>query len=98
MRNLFDTMVPFGFPIPVAIRFVEGTTVDIAENLILLAKAYAIVGGVVAAAFILFGMDRVDPASRGSYAFRPLVVPGAVLLWPLVLWRWYRLEMQQREG
>lgn len=73
-------------------------SVAVAETLILIAKAYAIAGAVVAAAFVFFGMDRVDPAARGSYAFRPLVVPGVLLLWPLVLWRWYRAEMRRREG
>ena len=49
-------------------------------------------GGAVAVAFLLFGIDRVDANSRGAYIFRPLLVPGVVLLWPLVLWRWLALE------
>ena len=31
------------------------------------------------------------PSARGAYAFRPLLVPGLILLWPLVLWRWWML-------
>ena len=38
--------------------------------------------------FLAFGIERVDPATRGAYAFRPLLLPGAVLLWPYVLRRW----------
>lgn len=57
-----------------------------------LAIAYAGVGAVVAFAFILVGLDRIDPAARGAIAFRPLLLPGAVLLWPLVLARWIALE------
>ena len=34
----------------------------------------------------------VDPAARGTYLFRPLLVPGTVLLWPLILKRWRALE------
>ena len=46
----------------------------------------------VAAAFLLGGgIERVAPAARGAYAVRPLLVPGLVLLWPLVLWRWAAL-------
>jgi hypothetical protein len=41
--------------------------------------------------FLLIGSDRVDPAARGTYAVLPLPVPGLVLLWPLVLWRWRAL-------
>ncbi len=53
--------------------------------------AYASFGALVSALFLLFGIDRIDPAARGAYAFRPLLVPGLVLLWPLVMWRWLAL-------
>jgi hypothetical protein len=52
------------------------------------AQAYASVGTVVAVAFLAFGLARLDPGARGAYGFRPLLLPGLVLLWPLVLWRW----------
>jgi hypothetical protein len=55
------------------------------------AQAYAALGAAVAVAFLAFGLSRVDPGARGAYAFRPLLVPGLMLLWPLVLWRWWRL-------
>lgn len=57
---------------------------------------YGGLGLAVAAAFLLLGLDRVDPAARGAYAFRPLLVPGLVLLWPLVLWRWHVLARGER--
>ncbi len=56
------------------------------------AVAYGAIGAVVAAAFLLLGLDRVDPAARGAYAFPPLLVPGLVLLWPVVALRWRALE------
>jgi hypothetical protein len=49
---------------------------------------YAAVGFGVAVAFLIFGLDRVDDGAHGAYAFRPLMLPGLILLWPLVLWRW----------
>lgn len=52
------------------------------------AMAYAGIGALVGLAFLLAGIDRVEPAARGGFAFRPLLLPGLVLLWPLVLWRW----------
>ena len=55
---------------------------------------YGAAGLAVAALFLLWGIDRVDPAASGSNAFRPLLVPGSVLLWPAVLWRWIRLELR----
>ncbi len=55
--------------------------------------AYASTGALVSILFLVFGIDRIDPAARGAYAFRPLLVPGLVLLWPLVLWRWLALTL-----
>jgi hypothetical protein len=59
-----------------------------------LLMAYGGIGLVVAVAFLLVGIDRVDPAAQGAYAVRPLLLPGLVLLWPLVLWRWRVLARQ----
>lgn len=53
--------------------------------------AYGGLGLAVAAAFLAFGLDRIDSSARGSLAFRPLLVPGLVLLWPFVMARWRRL-------
>jgi hypothetical protein len=49
------------------------------------------VGVAVGAAFLFLGIDQVDPAARGSYAFRPLLLPGLALLWPFVAVWWFTL-------
>lgn len=54
------------------------------------------IGLLVAAVFLTVGIDRVEPAARGAYAVRPLLVPGIVLLWPVVLLRWRALEKADR--
>ena len=48
---------------------------------------YLAAGVLVALAFVLWGIDRVDPGAAGAYAFRPLLLPGLVLLWPAVVAR-----------
>ncbi|MBO6508616.1 hypothetical protein [Roseibium sp.] len=63
-----------------------------AEFLLDLGRYYLMAGGVVAALFLVIGVDRVEPSARGSYAFRPLLIPGICLIWPLVLYRWFLLE------
>jgi fatty acid desaturase len=63
-----------------------------AAMLIQIAEIYAMIGVGVAAVFLLFGVDRIDQSARGSIFFRPLIAPGVVLLWPLVLVRWLQLE------
>lgn len=68
-----------------------------AELIVQSATVYAAIGGVVALLFLLFGIDRVDPAARGAYAFRPMIAPGIVLLWPVVLVRWAVLERRRSQ-
>ena len=52
---------------------------------------YALVGTVFAAAFVLFGIHRVDPVAKGgTLGFRLIVMPGVAALWPLLLARWIR--------
>lgn len=54
-------------------------------------------GLIVAVAFLALGIDRVDSAAIGAYAFRPLLLPGLVILWPLVVWRWAVLARNREE-
>ncbi|MEM6578660.1 MAG: hypothetical protein AAF678_09215 [Pseudomonadota bacterium] len=49
-------------------------------------------GAAVAALFLTIGIDRIDEDARDAYAFRPLLIPAILLIWPLVLWRWLKLE------
>nr|WP_316654750.1 hypothetical protein [uncultured Gellertiella sp.] len=58
-------------------------------------SVWGVPGLLVAVAFLLVGFDRVDPAAHHAYAVRPLLVPGIVLLWPLVVWRWVKLERER---
>ena len=69
-----------------------------AESILLIVQYYAIVGAVVAAAFLPVGVGRISHEARGSYLFRLLVLPGIVGLWPVVLWRWFTLERERRAG
>jgi len=62
----------------------------LAQLLVLAAIVYAAIGLAVMLAFVFYGVDRIDPSARGAYAFRPLILPGGILLWPLVLRIWRR--------
>lgn len=61
---------------------------SIAQMIVFAVKGYVAIGALAALAFLLWGIERVDARAKGAYAFRPLLAPGLVLLWPLVLWRW----------
>ena len=63
-----------------------------AETIVRIVEFYGLAGMAVAALFLTIGIDRIDASARGSYMFRPLVAPGVVVLWPLVVLRWLALE------
>lgn len=60
-----------------------------APALISAATLYLEIGFVVALLFVLL-VGRIDHAARGAFTFRLLLVPGATLLWPVVLVRTIR--------
>jgi hypothetical protein len=54
-----------------------------------LVGAYVAAAVVFAAAFVTWGVQRVDPAAKGApLGFRLLILPGCAALWPLLLRRW----------
>jgi hypothetical protein len=61
----------------------------IARLILLVLAAYALLGAAVAIAFVTVGVNRVDPAACAApIAFRLLILPGSIALWPWVLALW----------
>lgn len=65
-----------------------------AEMIMMVVRGWLWIGGAVSLVFLTIGIDRVDEDSVGAYVFRPLLIPGILLIWPLVLWRWWQIEAQ----
>jgi hypothetical protein len=64
-------------------------TPSVATLLVGLASWYAAAGVVFAVAFVVRGIECVDPLGAGSpWSFRLLIVPGTIVFWPLLLLRW----------
>ncbi len=60
----------------------------LARLLVFTAAGYLAIGGVFAIPFALRWAGRLDSAAKaGTWGFRALIVPGAVLLWPLLVAR-----------
>ena len=50
---------------------------------------YVAVGLVSGLAFVMFGVNRVDPVAGDSpFVFRLMILPGCVGLWPMMMWKW----------
>ena len=60
--------------------------------------AYLACGFVFAVPFVLIGVNRFDPhAKPGSWGFRVLIIPGTMLVWPLLARRWLRGQSEPPE-
>jgi len=62
----------------------------LASLVVEVAILYAAIGVGVGVAFLVFGIERIDQAAVDAHAFRPLLLPGLALFWPLVALRWWR--------
>jgi hypothetical protein len=61
----------------------------ITQFLLLLLLFYLPGGLVFAIPFVVIGVGKIDPhAAHGSWGFRVLIIPGTILLWPLLASRW----------
>ena len=56
--------------------------------ILVLAGAYVALGVLFAVPFCFRWIGRVDPlAAAAGFGLRLLLVPGSVVLWPLLLWK-----------
>lgn len=68
------------------------------EFLVESAMIYAVIGVLFGVAFALRGAAAIDPVARhATRGFRLLVMPGAALLWPVLVLRWWRAAGGQVE-
>lgn len=52
-------------------------------------SGYALLGAAFAIAFLIRGVNVIDPGARGAgWMFRIAILPGTVALWPLLLRQW----------
>ena len=63
----------------------------IAAGLLILTGIYLLCGLIFSVPFVLVGVGKIDPhAAHGTWGFRLLIIPGTILLWPLLARRWLK--------
>ncbi len=68
-----------------------GCAMGVMSMVLMVVGVYGAIGLVVGAAFVVWGVGRVDPVARESgWGFRVVILPGAAALWPLVARKWIR--------
>ena len=62
-----------------------------AESIAMALGLYVLVGVCLALHFVFVRAPRLDAAVAGSTrGFRLVILPGAVAIWPVLLWKWIR--------
>lgn len=57
--------------------------------LLILIVTYVACGLLFAIPFVIKGVDKIDEAAHGgSIGFRIIIIPGAMVFWPLLLKKW----------
>jgi hypothetical protein len=65
----------------------------ILEIVLELAYAYLACGCLFAIPFLWKGLGRIDEGARGAgISFRFMILPGTILLWPILFIKWIRVK------
>ncbi|MEM0895570.1 MAG: hypothetical protein AAGJ79_01700 [Verrucomicrobiota bacterium] len=63
------------------------------EILLTILGIYLLIGLLIAVPFAFIGAKKIDPAAvEGTWGFKLLVIPGAMVFWPMLLKRWMQNE------
>ncbi|OQP57237.1 hypothetical protein A3860_11820 [Niastella vici] len=58
---------------------------------LILIVTYLACGLLFAIPFVIKGVDKIDEAANGgSIGFRIIIIPGAMVFWPLLLKKWIK--------
>ncbi len=61
----------------------------VAEAVNVVLTAWAVLGILFAIPFLIAGVGRIDTqAGETGLGFRLIILPGVVIFWPLLLYRW----------
>jgi hypothetical protein len=69
----------------------------ILNSILLIAGIYLLCGLSFAIPFVIKGVSKVDESAHGgSMGFRIIIIPGAIVFWPVLLRKWIRAIKQPK--
>jgi len=65
-------------------------------SILIVMSFYLVSGLLFSILFLIIGLQRVDDGTNEtSLFFKMLILPGVVLLWPLLLQKWIKSKQQE---
>jgi hypothetical protein len=70
----------------------------ILEIILTFLATYFLCGFIFAIIFIIKGIIKIDENARGSsIGFRIIIIPGAIVFWPLLLKKWLNANRKKNQ-
>ena len=64
------------------------------EILLIIVAVYLVVGVLFVIPFLMKGLTKVDEGAQGStIGFKIIIIPGVIVLWPLLLSKWMKSNL-----
>ena len=64
------------------------------EILLIIAAICLLVGVLFVIPFLMKGLNRIDEGAHGStIGFKIIIIPGVIVLWPLLLSKWMKSNL-----
>jgi len=66
--------------------------------ILIVVALYLVTGIFFAIVFLIKGIDKIDTTAHGSgWGFRIIILPGTIVLWPLLLNKWKKAKKVQHD-
>ncbi len=67
------------------------------QHFLLFIGFYLLIGVVFAIGFVMWGVTVIDEAAKESgWRFRIIIIPGAIIFWPLLLGKWMSVSKNEK--
>jgi len=64
------------------------------EVLLIIAAIYLALGVLFVIPFLMKGLNKIDEGANGStIGFKIIIIPGVIVLWPMLLSKWVKLNL-----
>jgi len=61
------------------------------EIILIIVAVYLLVGVLFVIPFLIKGLNKIDEGAHGStVGFKIIIIPGVIVLWPVLLSKWMR--------
>jgi hypothetical protein len=70
----------------------------VVNSILMVAMVYLLAGALFTLFFLSTGLEKIDTTAHGSgWGFRLIIIPGTIVLWPVLLKKWMRIKKKRHD-